>query len=191
MRFPPYIWGGVFINNNFSYAIFPLGLIYDEKYQKLSSDEKLLYVLLLNRTNYSKKNLNFFCDKDGIFVYYSNVQIQKQLNCSGPTAVSLLKKLESAGLIRKEYQKRGLPLKIYVNDVFGIHKGTYNKTFTANKPQDKPVPKYNNNFQSPALYKEKETSFDIEKTRQQANDGTLDFGKMKNKKRRHTSTFQY
>lgn len=169
----------------------PLLLIYDEKYHHLSSNEKLLYTLLLNRTNYSRKNLKSFCDENGIFVYYTITQIQSHLNCSIATAVSILKNLEHAGLIRKEYQKRGLPLKIYVNDVFGIHNRTYNKS----TPSDKPKINHNQNFKpySPAMPKqqEKKVSFDIEKTRQQANDGTLDFGNMKNKKRRHTSTFQY
>lgn len=45
-----------FINSAFSYAILPLTLITDEKYRTLSSDEKILYALLLNRINYSKKN---------------------------------------------------------------------------------------------------------------------------------------
>ena len=151
--------GGVFINNNFSYAIFPLAFIYDEKYCNLSSNEKLLYTLLLNRTNYSKKNMKSFCDRNGIFIYYSGIQIQKHLNCSEPTVIKALKNLESAGLIRKEYQKNGLPLKIYVNDVFGIHNRTYNK----NNSQDKPPQNRNFKPYSPAVPKsnEKEVSFDV------------------------------
>ena len=164
-------------------------MIEDDKYTHLSGNEYFLYMLLLNRLNISKKKLEHFSDENGIFIYYSNKQITNHLNCSKNYVTKILKNLESAGLIRKEYQKRGLPLKIYVNDVFGIHNRTYDKA----TPQDKPKINHNQNFKSysPTMPKqqEKKVNFDIEKTRQQANDGTLDFGNMKNKKRRHTSTF--
>ena len=82
-------------------------------------------MLLLNRFNISKKHLKKFSDEKGVFVYYSNEQITKYLKCNHGTATTVLKNLESAGLIRKGYQKCGLPLKIYVNDVFGIYNRTY------------------------------------------------------------------
>ena len=155
----------------------------NEKYNSLAAKDLFLYMLLLNRTNISKKNLKHFSDKNGIFVYYSNEQIIKHLKCNKNTVTQILNNLEAAGLIRKEYQKPGLPLKIYVNDVFGIHNRTYKK--------DKPAPDTNKTYKSPAPHKDKDVSFDIETAKKKALDGTLDFGNMKNKKRRHTSTFQY
>ncbi len=154
----------------------------NEKYNSLAAKDLFLYMLLLNRTNISKKNLKHFSDKNGVFVYYSNEQTIKHLKCNKNTVTQILNNLESVGLIRKEYQKPGLPLKIYVNDVFGVHNRTYKK--------DKPAPD-NKTYKSPTPHKEKEVSFDIETAKQKALDGTLDFGNMKNKKRRHTSTFQY
>ena len=149
--------GGVFLNNNFSYAIFPLNLISDEKYRTLSSGEKLLYILLLNRTNYSRKNLKkFYDDKNGLFVYYPNEQIKSHLNCSSGTAKKMLKNLEKAELIKKEYQKNGLPIKIYVTDLRG----------SAKKPTSNTV------------------SFDIAKAEQQACENRLTFGEKKNKPRK-------
>lgn len=147
--------GGVFLNNNFSYAIFPLNLISDEKYCTLSSSEKILYVLLLNRTNYSRKNLKKFYDKNGLFVYYSNNQIQNHLKCSNKTAVEMLKNLEKAELIKKEYQKNGLPMKIYVTDLRENTKKTISNT----------------------------VSFDIAKAEQQSRKNRLTFGEKKNKPR--------
>ena len=149
--------GGVFLNNDFPYAILPLNLIYDEKYSTLSSGEKILYTLLLNRTNYSRKNLkNFFDNKNGLFIYYTNEQIQSHLNCSKTNAVSMLKNLENAGLIKKEYQKNGLPIKIYVTDL-------------------------RENIEKPIT--NDATSFDIEKAVQQAKENRRNFGIKKNKKR--------
>ena len=107
--------GGVFINKN-CYAIFPLDLINNEQYHNLSSDEKILYILLLNRKNFSLKNLKSFSDEKGVFIYYCNSQIQKHLNCCESTATKCLKNLEDAGLIIKEYQKNKQPI-IKVEDI--------------------------------------------------------------------------
>ena len=151
--------GGVFLNNNFSYAIFPLNLISDEKYCTLSSDEKILYILLLNRTNYSRKNLKkFYDDKNGLFIYFPNSQIEKQLNCCTKTVRKMLNNLEKAGLIKREYQRNGLPIKIYVTDL---------RNFTQKTT--------NNNV-----------SFDIAKAEQQARKNRMNFGTKKNKKRNKT-----
>ncbi len=153
--------GGVFINNILTYAILPLELITEEKYKVLSSDEKILYTLLLNRVSYSKKNLKKFSDEKGIFVYYSNKQIQEHIGCSTNTVTKILDNLEKVGLIKKEHQKCGLPVKIYVNDIRVEHK------------------KLNLH-----IAKEQTVSFDIEKANKTADDGEIDFGNMKNKKRR-------
>ena len=164
-------------------------MLTDNRYDNLSAKEFFLYMLLLNRFNISKKHLKKFSDEKGVFVYYSNEQITKYLKCNHSTATTVLKNLESAGLIRKGYQKCGLPLKIYVNDVFGIYNRTYQQNVTHNTPQGKPEPKYTGKFNSSAV--NRNVSFDIDKATKKANEGSLDFGNMKNKKRRHSSTFQY
>ena len=72
--------GGVFIEKNIIYAIFPLDLIQNENYSFLSCEEKLLYILLLNRANISAKNTKIFQDSKGVFIFYSNKQIQNHLH---------------------------------------------------------------------------------------------------------------
>lgn len=146
------------MSSNLSFAILPLKLISDEKYCTLSSSEKILYVLLLNRTNYSRKNLKKFCDENGLFVYYSNNQIQNHLNCSNKTAVEMLKHLEKAELIKREYQQNGLPVKIYVTDL---------RELTV-KPQK-------DTHNAP--------SFNIEKAIEKSKENRQSFGEKKNKKR--------
>lgn len=179
--------GGVFINNNKNYAIFPLEMLENEKYNDFSSKEFFLYMLLLNRANISRLNLRQFSDKNGVFVYYSNEQIIKDVRCSHSTATNILSNLENAGLIRKEYQKRGLPLKIYVNDIRDENRSTYSSFKT---PQDKPFKK----SYSYSIYKEKpvtgqntkeekEVSFDIEKADEIARSKLYDFS-IKTQKRR-------
>ncbi len=117
-------------------------------------------MLLLNRKNLSKINSKHFSDNNGFFVYYSNEQIAKHLRCNKSTAVQVLKNLEDAGLIHKEYQKRGLPLKIYVNDIRTEH--TKPELCTTNNEQ---------------------VSFDTEKAMQKAKENRRNFGTKKNKPR--------
>ena len=168
-------------------------LITNTKYQNLTSNEKLLYALLLNRINLSRKNHKSFSDNNGIFIYYSNKQIQRHLNCSDRTAAHALNNLEQAGLIRKKYQKTGLPLKIYVNDIREMNKDV--RSFASEKSQDKfsqkPYSNSNHNakpYKSTPVTQEKQVSFDVEKAERKANDGTLDFSEMKIKKRRTRSS---
>ncbi len=144
------------MNNNFPYAILPLNLIYDEKYNSLSSSEKLLYTLLLNRTNSSRKNLkNFYDDKNGIFIFFTTKQIQRNLNCSNKSAIKMMNNLEKAELIKKEYQNKGLPVKIYVTDL----RNTAQKSIRD------------------------DASFDIELAEKMAHKHRENFGKKKNNKR--------
>lgn len=150
--------GGVFINNNSNYAIFPLKMLDDNRYKDFSSKEFFLYMLLLNRTNISKRNIKHFSDEKGVFVYFSNEQITKNLKCNPKTATKTLNNLEQAGLIRKEYQQRGLPLKIYVNDI--RNESTYP---IASAP------------------KERDVSFDVERALSQKQKNRRSFG---DKKRR-------
>lgn len=85
------------------------------------------------------------------------------IRCSRTTASIILNNLENAGLIYKEYQDNGKPLKIYVNDI-------RENTNTIPKPEAR------------------ETSFDIKSALQKEKSNRLNFGEMKNPKVRHKKT---
>ena len=172
--------GGVFLNTNFTYIQMPLFLFTCDRYISLSSNAKLLYSIILNRMKLSEKNKEKFQDENGIFVYFSNTSIMENINCSKNTATHILNELEQAGLIRKEYQKRGLPLKIYVNDVFGMHKDTY-------KPKTSHTPKQSFKPHSPAI-KQNDVSFDVERAKETAKKHRENFAEKK-KRRSVNSTF--
>lgn len=166
-------------------------LIMNEQYKTLSSNSKILYSLFLNRTNYSKKNLKKFSDKNGIYIYYSNSQIQKHLHCSVHTAVNVLSELEQAGLIKREYQKRGLPLKIYVSDIRAENKDTYS---ASEKPQDKLShrPYLNSNYNKKphtdhSVKEEKQVSFDVDLEEKLAKAGLVHFSRKKQKRQTQNS----
>lgn len=138
-------------------------MLNDDKYKNFSSKEFLLYTLLLNRLNLSKKNSKHFFDRNGYFIFYSREEIMNDIRCSRTTASIILNNLENAGLIYKEYQDNGKPLKIYVNDI-------RENTNTKPKPEAR------------------ETSFDINSALQKEKSNRLNFGEMKNPKVRHKKT---
>jgi hypothetical protein len=168
------IYGGCFFMNNKYFAVLPLNLVYEEKYSELSSKAVLLYSLFLNRTKFSLQNKKFK-DDNGVFIYYSTEQISKHLHCGISSAKVTLSELEQAGLIRKEYQQNGLPLKIYVNDVFGVHNRTYKK--------DKPAPDTNKTYKSPAPHKDKDVSFDTDKLDEMVHNHLFTFSEKKKKRK--------
>ncbi|MBO5332803.1 MAG: replication initiator protein A [Clostridia bacterium] len=174
------IYGRCFFINNDSYALFPLELILNEHYKYLSSNSKILYTLFLNRLNLSKKNLSRFCDSGGLFIYYTNAQICRDLCCSINPVIHSLNELEKVGLIKRKYQA-GKPIKIYVNDVFGMH-GKLNIQEKANtyKPKQKVNP------HSPAP--QKDVSFDVERAKESAKKHRESFAQKK-KRRTDNPTF--
>ena len=168
--------GGVFLNNSKFYSILPLKLIYDQQYATLSAKAIILYSLILNRMKLSFAN-NDFHDNGGIFIHYSSSKISEHLHCGKSMTRSILHELESVGLIKVK-QQSGLPLKIYVNDVFGIQKPTY----TNPTPQDKPIQKPKSSYK-PAV--NREASFDMSLTDQMTSNHLMSFAEKKKKRKSH------
>ena len=108
-----------------------------------------------------------FNDDGGTFIFFSNPQIQKAIRCNQDTARKVLNELEKYGLIRKEYQKTGLPLKIYVNDISHL----LEKSHKFEKEQV-----YKPNFNPRPNFAEKEVSFDIQKAEEMAKRNRRTFG---------------
>ena len=81
---------------------FPKVLIYGDKYNKLSSDAKIAYMLLKDKLEFSIKNE--WIDKDNyIYFKYSNIALMQIFNYSEKTVIKIKKELESVDLL---YQKR-------------------------------------------------------------------------------------
>ena len=53
----------------FAFIPVPMAQLSDPRYENLSSDAKLLYALLLNRMNLSRKN-GWFDEEKRVFIYY-------------------------------------------------------------------------------------------------------------------------
>ena len=95
----------------------PKVLFADDAYRFISTDAKMLYALLLDRKQLSKKN--GFQNRIGDpFVYMTIAETCVKLNCGHEKACRLFKELESYGLIFREGQGFGKAVRIYPVDLF-------------------------------------------------------------------------
>ncbi|MCQ2484224.1 MAG: replication initiator protein A [Clostridia bacterium] len=96
-----------------AFFIIPKTLMSDPKYSSLSVKAKMLYGLMLDRMKLSE--MNGWRDEDGkTYIYFSISEIKAHLSCGNTTAVKLLRKLESAGLIKKQSDNKGTKTKYIV-----------------------------------------------------------------------------
>lgn len=101
----------------FRYLVFPRELLDNTVYSDLDDGAKLLYTLMLERANWSARNLDKYSDEDGrMYIIYTVEDMQRDLQRSRPTIVKLTKQLVDKGLIVKVRQGQGKPTKIYVMD---------------------------------------------------------------------------
>lgn len=101
-----------------SFFKFPKPFIYDEKYKSLSNNAKIMYMFLFDRLELSIKN--HWHDKEGnVFQYYTNEQLQIDLNSSEKTIIKLKKELKNAGLLKEIRQGNNLPNRIYISALSG------------------------------------------------------------------------
>ena len=78
----------------FAFIPVPMALLSDPCYENLSSDAKLLYALLLNRMNLSRKN-GWFDEENRVFIYYSIEDIAADLHCGRNKAIKALQELDT------------------------------------------------------------------------------------------------
>jgi len=82
----------------------------------LTSDAKLIYSLLLDRMELSRKN-KWVNDRGEIFLLYTKENIAETLGITESTTYKAFKILESCKLIKQERQGMNLPNKIYIGKV--------------------------------------------------------------------------
>ena len=88
-------------------------VLFAEKYKGLSAEAKLLYGLMLDRMQLSA--INGWCDKNGeAFIFYTIAETSEKLGCGHDKATRLQRELEKYNLLRRKYQGKGKPAKLYV-----------------------------------------------------------------------------
>lgn len=100
-------------SRSFTFFKFPRVLL-DAPFNKLSSDAKLLYALLLNRLSYSEK-MGLTDEVGQEYVIYTIAQICESIGCKRDKAMRILKSLEVIGLISRQKLGRNRPDRIYVH----------------------------------------------------------------------------
>ncbi len=98
----------------YSFVRVPKLLLQHEAYQRISSEAKLLYSLLLDRVGLSHKN-GWKDKQNRIYIIYPIAEVMEEMNCGKNKAVQLLDELEQkADLIERKRQGLGKPNLIYV-----------------------------------------------------------------------------
>lgn len=99
----------------YQFYMIPQLLFTDNKFKKLSSDAKILYSLLLDRSGLSFKNQDKFQDENGrTFIFFKQESAMEMLNCAKEKITKIFKELDDIGLIERKRQGLGKPTKIYV-----------------------------------------------------------------------------
>lgn len=99
--------------NSHRFYQLPKELFVNESYKELSLNAKVIYSMLLDRKELSRKN-NWVDEFGQIFLLFTRENIMEILNISKPTAVKAFKELTKASLIIEERQGLNKPNKIYV-----------------------------------------------------------------------------
>lgn len=102
--------------------LIPIELVTDKKWGNISSEEIILYSLILNRIKNQMDDGHPFIDEDGVFTIYRQEEIAEQLHKSLMTIKRGFKKLKLLNLIKTKPQGLGLPQKIYLYDTYFLSK---------------------------------------------------------------------
>ena len=105
----------------------------DERFRGLSSDAKILYGILLDRVEMSRKN-GWIDDENRVFVYMTINSIEESIGRCHQTACKLLNELEEFGLLERRKQGQGKPDRIYVKN-FILVWNSYLKKYENHTPE--------------------------------------------------------
>lgn len=110
-------------SESFSFYMLPKVLLTENLYKNLSSDAKILYVCLLERSSLSFKN-DWIDEQGRVYIVFTVEEIMKMLNKSNKTVVKILNELDvnakGIGLIERKRQGLGKPNTIYVKEFTSV-----------------------------------------------------------------------
>lgn len=139
-------------SQQFAFYRIPKVLFTDNRFQKISTEGKVLYGLLLDRVSLSREN--GWIDEEGrVYIIFTLNAIRQAMNCAEKSAIKYLAELEDFGLIERIRQGLGKPAIIYVKnfiDQYNLQVKTCNNSSSG--PVEVPVqdqynlqPNYTNN----------------------------------------------
>lgn len=102
-------------SQQFAFYRIPKVLFTDARFQRISTEGKVLYGLLLDRVSLSRDN--GWIDEEGrVYIIFTLTSIREAMNCSEKSAIKYLSELEEFGLIERIKQGLGKPALIYVKN---------------------------------------------------------------------------
>ncbi len=102
----------------YSFFRMPKILFQNKKFAKISCEAKLLYGIMLDRMELSKKN-GWMDEKKRVYIIFTVEEIMEMIGCSKPTAVKILAELDTEsgiGLIERQRKRFNCPSRIYVKN---------------------------------------------------------------------------
>ena len=108
-------------SQQFLFYKIPKELFTSKQFEKLSTEGKVLYGLLLDRVSLSIENQ--WIDENGrVYIIYTLAAICAALRCSEKSAIKYMAELEDIGLVERIRQGFGKPTLIYVKNFMGQKK---------------------------------------------------------------------
>lgn len=139
-------------SQQFAFYRIPKVLFTDNRFQKISTEGKVLYGLLLDRVSLSREN-GWIDEERRVYIIFTLNAIRQAMNCAEKSAIKYLTELEDFGLIERIRQGLGKPAIIYVKnfiDQYNLQVKTCNNSSSG--PIEVPVqdqynlqPNYTNN----------------------------------------------
>ena len=139
-------------SQQFAFYRIPKVLFTDNRFQKISTEGKVLYGLLLDRVSLSREN-GWIDEERRVYIIFTLNAIRQAMNCAEKSAIKYLTELEDFGLIERIRQGLGKPAIIYVKnfiDQYNLQVKTCNNSSSG--PVEVPVqdqynlqPNYTNN----------------------------------------------
>lgn len=121
-----------------NFYMFPKELLEEPEFENLSSDAKILYTVMLNRTSLSIDN-NWVDDNDNVYIIMMVEEVERVLHCQSQKALTVLKELDAFGLI--ERTRVGVsPIKITYVKSFIMDENCEESLVTLNKKKEKKLP---------------------------------------------------
>ncbi len=117
--------------NNSAIIPYPLAFLTDKALHALPYPEKEMYAYLKRRMNLSMQNRKYYEDQNGLFIYYKQAEIAKELHVSERHVRNTFHGMVEHGLIETVKQGFGLPQKIYLKNVSDVMENTSGTTNTA------------------------------------------------------------
>ena len=110
--------------DRFSYYMLPKIIVTDERFKNLSSDAKILYSCLLERTSLFFRN-KWLDEENRVYIIFTVEEIMEILGRPNKTAVKILNELDSTsgggiGLIERKKRGLGKSNIIYVKDFMSV-----------------------------------------------------------------------